>query len=107
MKLREILEQAVRDEDVADIFLVAGLPVTMKRNGVQVRMDMSPLMPKNIGELVEEIYEEAKRTKARLDAGEDDDFSLSMSRRDDFPGGRFRVNIFRQRGSLEIGRAHV
>ena len=45
MKLQEILEQAVRDEDVSDVFLVAGLPVTMKRNGVQTRMDMAPLMP--------------------------------------------------------------
>ena len=100
MKLQEILELAVRDEDVADIFLVAGLPVAMKRNGVQTRMDMAPLMPKDIGELVEEIYAEAKRTKVRLEAGEDDDFSLSMSRRENFPGGRFRVNVFRQRGSL-------
>ena len=100
MRLQEILEQAVRDEEVADIFLVAGLPVTMKRNGVQIRMDMAPLMPKDIGELVEEIYAEAKRTKVRLEAGEDDDFSLSMSRRENFPGGRFRVNVFRQRGSL-------
>ena len=89
MRLQEILEQAVRDEEVADIFLVAGLPVTMKRNGVQIRMDMAPLMPKDIGELVEEIYAEAKRTKVRLEAGEDDDFSLSMSRRENFPGGRF------------------
>ena len=32
MKLQEILEQAVRDEDVSDVFLVAGLPVTMKRS---------------------------------------------------------------------------
>ena len=56
MKLQEILELAVRDEDVADIFLVAGLPVAMKRNGVQTRMDMAPLMPKDIGELVEQIY---------------------------------------------------
>ena len=74
MKLQEILEQAVRDEDVADIFLVAGLPVTMKRNGVQARMDMPPLMPKDIGELVEQIYEQAKRGKTRLETGDDDDF---------------------------------
>ena len=100
MKLQEILELAVNDEDVADIFLVAGLPVTMKRNGVQVRMEGQALMPRDIGELVEEIYAEAKRTKVRLEAGEDDDFSLSMSRRENFPGGRFRVNVFRQRGSL-------
>ena len=100
MKLQEILEQAVRDEDVSDIFLVAGLPVTMKRNGVQTRLDMPALMPKDIGELIGEIYEEGRRTRTRLETGEDDDFSLSMSRRDNFPGGRFRVNVFRQRGSL-------
>lgn len=100
MKLQEILELAVRDEEVADIFLVAGLPVTMKRNGVQMRMESVPLMPKDIGELVEQIYTEAKRARTKLEAGEDDDFSLSMSRRDNFPGGRFRVNVFRQRGSL-------
>lgn len=100
MKLQEILELAVNDEDVADIFLVAGLPVTMKRNGVQVRMEGQALMPRDIGELVEQIYTEGRRIRTKLDAGEDDDFSISMSRRENFPGGRFRVNVFRQRGSL-------
>ena len=104
MKLQEILEQAVRDEDVSDVFLVAGLPVTMKRNGRQVRVGEGMLMPKDIEALVEQIYSEGRRTKIRLERGEDDDFSLSVSRRVDgngtFPGGRFRANIFRQRGSL-------
>ena len=104
MKLQEILEQAVRDEDVSDVFLVAGLPVTMKRNGRQGRAGEGMLMPKDIEALVEQIYSEGRRTKIRLERGEDDDFSLSVSRRVDgngtFPGGRFRVNIFRQRGSL-------
>ena len=97
MKLQEILELAVNDEDVADIFLVAGLPVTMKRNGVQVRMEGQALMPRDIGELVEQIYTEGRRIRTKLDAGEDDDFSISMSRRENFPGGRCRVNVFRQR----------
>ena len=104
MKLQEILEQAVRDEDVSDVFLVAGLPVTMKRSGRQVRVEETMLMPKDIDSLVEQIYTEGRRTKARLERGEDDDFSLSVSRRVDengtFPGGRFRVKVFRQRGSL-------
>ena len=104
MKLQEILEQAVRDEDVSDVFFVAGLPVTMKRGGRQVRVGEQRLMPENIDALVEQIYTEARRTQTRLERGEDDDFSLSISRRRDengeFPGGRFRVNVFRQRGSL-------
>lgn len=103
MKLQEILEQAVRDEDVSDVFLVAGLPVTMKKNGRQERMG-ERLLPLDIEALVEQIYTEARRTRQRLENGEDDDFSLSVSGRRDgggtFPGGRFRVNIFRQRGSL-------
>ena len=32
MNAREILEQAVR-EDVSDIFIVAGLPVSCRKNG--------------------------------------------------------------------------
>ncbi len=82
MKLQEILEQAVRDEDVSDVFLVAGLPVTMKRNGRQVRAGEGMLMPKDIEALVEQIYSEGRRTKIRLERGEDDDFSLSVSRRE-------------------------
>ena len=104
MKLQEILERAVRDEDVSDVFFVAGLPVTMKRSGRQVRVGEQMLMPKDIDGLVEQIYTEGRRTRIRLENGEDDDFSLSISRRKDengeFPGGRFRVNVFRQRGSL-------
>lgn len=102
--IQNILKAAVEDEKVSDVFLIAGLPVTMKRSGHQKRMDNVPLMPDTIQKLVDEIYREGKREQVRLDRMEDDDFSLSMSRRETaqgiFPGGRFRVNIFRQRGSL-------
>lgn len=120
MKLREILERAVLDKAVSDVFLVAGLPVTMKCNGRQMCMSGQKLIPKDdvkeaelaelklkpgdIEALVEQIYTEGRRTRARLEREEDDDFSISISRRVDdggsFPGGRFRVNVFRQRGSL-------
>lgn len=120
MKLREILELAVLDKAVSDVFIVAGLPVTMKCNGRQMCVKEKKLVPKgDIGEkelaelklkpkdiedLVEQIYAEGKRTRKRVDREEDDDFSVSISRRvnegDSFPGGRFRVNVFRQRGSL-------
>lgn len=100
IKIQEILEQAVADEDVSDIFLVAGLPATLKSGGRQKRLGSQALMPEMIAALVEDIYREAGRSRTRLEKGEDDDFSLSMRRRDNFPGGRFRVNVFRQRGSL-------
>ncbi len=100
IKIQDILVQAVKDEEISDIFLVAGLPPTMKSNGRQRRLGETMLMPGMIRELVEQIYQAANREKIRLERGEDDDFSLSMPRKDDFPGGRFRVNVFRQRGSL-------
>ena len=43
MKLQEILEQAVRDEDVSDVFLVAGLPIMASKDRMvwQVRVGSS------------------------------------------------------------------
>ena len=92
-RILEILQKAV-DIDAADIFLIAGIPVTYKCSGHQRRIgDM--LLPDAIGNLVDEIYEVSHRDRANLERGIDDDFSFAVSHM-----GRFRVNIFRQRGSL-------
>ena len=89
----EILQKSV-DIDAADVFLIAGIPVTYKCNGHQRRIgDM--LLPDMIKELVDQIYEVSHRNRANLDQGLDDDFSFAVSHL-----GRFRVNVFRQRGSL-------
>ena len=45
--------------------------------------------------LVDEIYTIGRRDRGRIETGLDDDFSFSVSHL-----GRFRVNVFRQRGSL-------
>ena len=81
--------------EAADIFLVAGLPVVLKCHGHQERLPGDILKPDGIEVLVNEIYGVAKRATTNLDAGADDDFSFSI-----FSLGRFRVNVFRQRGSL-------
>ena len=89
----EILQKSV-DIDAADVFLIAGIPVTYKCNGHQRRIgDM--LLPDMIKGLVNEIYEVSGRDRTNLDHGIDDDFSFAVSHL-----GRFRVNVFRQRGSL-------
>ena len=79
----------------ADVFLIAGLPVTIKRGGHQERLPGDKLLPDAIAELVDTIYVLARRERTNLDRGLDDDFSFSISQL-----GRFRVNVFRQRGSL-------
>ena len=45
MNAREILEQAVREE-VSDIFIVAGLPVSCRKNGNIIQTQEEKLFPK-------------------------------------------------------------
>ncbi len=94
MTIQEILQCAL-DEEASDVFLVAGLPVTFKCGGKQRRSAEDFLRPDDIDVLVASIYETSRRSRAHLDAGMDDDFSFSVPHM-----GRFRVNVFRQRGSL-------
>ena len=94
MTLLEILKQAT-SRGASDIFIIAGLPVTYKVKGMQDRMSSGIMKPMDIDPLVDEIYSAARRQKTILDKGLDDDFSFSIP-----DLGRFRVNVFRQRGSL-------
>jgi twitching motility protein PilT len=94
MDIQEILRTAV-EAGAADIFLVAGLPVTFKCGGHQERLPGDFLRPDGIRILVDEIYRVGGRNRTNLDNGVDDDFSFAVSHL-----GRFRVNVFRQRGSL-------
>ena len=94
MTLNEILHAATL-KGASDIFLIAGIPVTFKIKGMQDRQDSGIMKPDSINAVINEIYDVAKRQTTSLDNGMDDDFSFSI--RD---LGRFRVNIFRQRGSL-------
>ena len=82
------------EKEASDIFLVAGLPVTYKVRGHQSR-DGDRLLPDAIDQVVSQIYQFSKRDRKLVDQGLDDDFSFAVSNM-----GRFRVNVFRQRGSL-------
>ena len=94
MTVQEILQKAIAI-DAADIFLIAGLPVTYKCGGKQERDGSGFLRPDDITPLVDEIYTLSRRDRANLERGVDDDFSFAVPQL-----GRFRVNVFRQRGSL-------
>lgn len=96
MLLSDLLKQMI-DLKASDIFVVAGLPLTYKVSGRQVRMDGEPLTPASTRTIVEAIYEIAGRDFNNFDNNEnlDEDFSFAL------PGiGRFRANVFRQRGSV-------
>ena len=93
MALFDVLKEA-SECGASDIFLIAGLPVTYKVKGQQKREE-GILKPVDIVPLVEEIYEVAHRDRQNYDSQKDDDFSFSI-----YELGRFRVNVFRQRGSV-------
>ncbi|MDD6346808.1 MAG: PilT/PilU family type 4a pilus ATPase [Lachnospiraceae bacterium] len=93
MELSEILQNAI-EQEASDIFLIAGLPVTYKCSGRQMRLPGEILKPRSVTSLVDEIYRISDRDDQNYRRGIDDDFSFSISKL-----GRFRVNVFRQRGS--------
>lgn len=93
MNLNEILEKAI-ELGASDVFILAGLPVTFKVKGSQHRIGEGFLKPADIDILVSEIYETGRRSKTNYEEKLDDDFSISVPHL-----GRFRVNVFRQRGS--------
>ncbi|MGI6766247.1 MAG: type IV pilus twitching motility protein PilT [Lentihominibacter sp.] len=95
MSIREILQKAV-EERASDVFIVAGLPVSVRNNGMIVRQHDEKLLPQDTELLLKEIYMLAgDRDLCILEAGGDDDFSFAI------PGlSRFRVSAFKQRGSL-------
>ncbi len=92
--LNDVLRKAV-ELGAADVFLVAGIPITYKVKGTQVKVDSEIMKPSTIEPLVNEIYTVAGRSRDVFDNGSDDDFSFAMTEL-----GRFRVNVFRQRGSV-------
>ena len=94
MKIEELLKKAV-DEQVSDVFIVAGRPVSFRKNGLIHKIDDDRLLPQHTDALLHEIYTLAEnRDFTRLAAEGDDDFSFAL------PGvSRFRVSAYKQRGS--------
>ncbi|MDO4566976.1 MAG: PilT/PilU family type 4a pilus ATPase [Oscillospiraceae bacterium] len=96
MKIPEILASSI-EQNASDIFIIAGLPLTFKIEGRQRRMEeLGPLKPESTRELISAIYDYASRDMSALNSHDlDDDFSFSVA-----GVGRFRINVFHQRGSL-------
>lgn len=95
MTVTEILKQ-ITDSGASDIFIIAGLPLTYKAHGKMMTYSDEKLMPQNTDEFITEIYTLAQnRNMERLRKCGDDDFSFAIK-----GVARFRINSFKQRGSL-------
>lgn len=89
----DILKEATLAE-ASDLFIVAGLPLTYKINGVMHRVG-ERLMPADTEKMIREIYELANSPELdKFMQSGDEDFSFSI------PGvSRYRVSTYWQRGS--------
>lgn len=92
---KSLLENAVRS-GASDLFIVAGLPASIRLNGTVARLNEERLLPAHTGSILSEIYELADhRPMDLLTEQGDDDFSFAI------PGlSRFRVSAYKQRSTL-------
>lgn len=90
----QILQQAV-EQNAADIFMIPGMPISLKINGEIHHINEVKIFPNVMDELIKEVYSIAgHRDISKVENG-DDDFSFSV------PGlARFRASVMRQRSSL-------
>jgi len=96
MELEPLLKQMI-DAKASDIFVVAGLPLTYETHGKLTRLGDKPFTPADTKDVVRSIYQLADRdiTNMLENGNHDEDFSFAIG-----GIGRFRANVFRQRGSL-------
>lgn len=92
--LTEYLKRAVSD-NASDLFIVAGGPVCAKEDKRLVPISEDRVFPQQTEELIREVYNLAGRPIDRFLQQGDDDFSFSLAGL-----ARFRVNVYRQRGSM-------
>ena len=93
-QLQELLSRAVESR-ASDVFIMAGMPLTYKVKGTLQNLGGDKLNPQQSEEIIAEIYSMAQRDMQRVLESGDDDFSVTVPQL-----SRFRVSIYRQRGSL-------
>jgi len=93
MKLNELLETTIRKK-ASDLHLVTGIPPVLRINGNLIRMDEIKLKPQDTENFAKLIMGE---DFGSLEERGDMDLSYSL------PGlGRFRVNVYKQRGTIAL-----
>ena len=86
----------ITEKGASDIFIVAGRELTYKVHGRMFSMGDNRLIPAETNEIIASIYELAdNRDMAKLNDFGDDDFSFAIR-----GVARFRINAYKQRGSL-------
>lgn len=94
LSIREILKEAV-SVGASDIFVVTGAPVSFKVFGNVMPANNETVLPADSEKLMTELFELADIKISSESLMRETDFSFSYA-----GVGRFRVNVYRQRGTL-------
>lgn len=92
--LKKILMLAV-EKRASDIFIVSGLPVSIKKDDSILPIEDNNVNPAYAENLITKLYKLAGKSMEKFTTTGDDDFSASV-----YGLSRFRVNAYRQRGSM-------
>ena len=93
IKLLSILQDALR-EGASDVFIVSGTAIGYRISGKIVRINDEILTPEDTKYLISQIFEFAGYDIGNADDNMEYDFSFSIA-----GIGRFRTNVYKQRGS--------
>ena len=93
----QLLQEAIQ-KGASDVFVIAGLPASLRLQGSIVRISEERLLPDDTHAIISKIYELADgRSMDILNESGDDDFSFAI------PGlSRFRVSAYKQRNTLSV-----
>ena len=92
--IREMLGIA-KDAGASDLHITVGVPPKMRVNGHLITMDFPRMLPPDTEQLTSEIMDEKQR--ARFEEKGELDISFAIPEL-----GRYRVNAYKQRGSIAI-----
>lgn len=92
--IKEMLKIA-KDEGASDLHITVGVPPKMRVNGQLITMDLPRLLPPDTELLAHEIMTEKQWSRFEEKGEHDMSFSIPDL-------GRYRVNAYRQRGSVAI-----
>lgn len=92
MYIEELLDVVIR-EKASDLHITAGVPPMVRVNGILVKINVPPLTTEDVEKLIHQLIPNEELRERYYEKGEVD-FSYAVT---DF--GRYRVNVFRQRGS--------
>ncbi|MCR4960698.1 MAG: type IV pilus twitching motility protein PilT [Lachnospiraceae bacterium] len=92
--IRQVLTEA-KNAGASDVHITVGIPPKMRVNGDLIDMQYDKLLPPDTKEIADSVMNDIQKAKFE----EKGEYDMSFSIRD---VGRYRVNVYHQRGSIAL-----